>query len=254
MMEQTIEKLVTMKLFGMVNAYEEQKKQPDMKGLSFEERFSLIVDQESLFKDNKRLSRLLKMAEFRIKDACLENINYKAGRSLEKKEVMELSRCQWIKDNLNVLITGPASAGKSHLACALGNKACREGFSVKYYRVPFLFEFLTQSRIDGSHLKVLDRISHFDLLILDDFGLSPLSPDERKDFLEIVEDRYDCRSTIITSQYPVEHWHELIGDPSVADAILERIVHNSYKFRFKEGANSIRKEKADLKLIKGKES
>jgi DNA replication protein DnaC len=244
MIEQSVEKLNTMKLYGMVQAIKEQEGMPDIKKLTFEERLSLLIDHEYDYKENKKLSRLLKQATFRIKEACIENIDYRGNRNIDKKFVMELATCTWIRNHLNILISGNAGLGKTYLSCALANNACRRGFSSKYYRFPRLFEELALSHGDGSHIKFLDRLTKFDLLIIDDFGLSPLTEDQKKDLLEIVEDRYDCRSTIITSQYPIDKWYEAIGDPTVADAILERVVHNSYKINLK-GKYSLRKEKQE---------
>ncbi|HDZ61798.1 MAG TPA: AAA family ATPase [Nitrospirae bacterium] len=231
MIEATIEKLISMKLHGMAEAVQEQMRNPAYKELSFQERLGMLVDRETDSRQDRRLRMLLTKARFRYPGACIEDIDFRAKRRITKDVLLKLSQNGWIKDKRNIIITGSTGVGKTYIACALGNSACRAGISAYYVRLPRLFQELKISRADGSYIKLLQKLSRINLLIVDDWGLSPLSDTERRDFLEIMEDRYNVRSTIVSSQIPVDKWHDLIGDPTIADAICDRLIHNSHKLQ-----------------------
>jgi len=230
--EQTIATLNSLKLFGMARGFEERLNSPNHAELSHAEFIGLLVQDEKTYRDNQRLRRLLKRARLR-QAACLEDIDYRHTRSLSKQVILELSTTRWLDARRNVLITGPTGVGKSYLACALGNFAARAGYTVLYIRAPRLFESLQQSRGDGSHLKTLTRLAKVQLLIIDDFLLTQPTESERRDLLEIVEDRYQTGATTITSQCPIGDWHPNIGDPTLADAICDRLFHNAYKIELR---------------------
>lgn len=242
--EQTLSKLNAMKLSGMSRSYAERRIKPDHKDLSFDEFFALLVDDESIYRQNKRLNRLLKQARFKISSACLEDIDYRQPRGISKNQVINLRNTSWLDNHQNILITGPTGIGKTYLACAFSTWACRNGFTALYYRWPRLFGDMHASRGEGNYLKHLKKLSKTNVLLIDDFGLNPLSDNDRKDFLEIIEDRYMAGSTIITSQLPVRDWHEFIGEPTLADAVMDRLLHLSYKFELKGG--SMRKKQKDI--------
>ena len=227
----------------MVDAIRQQLEQPSVQELSFEERLAMIVDREWLFRENRRLTRRLKEARLK-QQAAVEDIDFRQPRGLDKSAMLTLSNCQWIRNHQNVIITGPTGIGKSYLAEALAQKACREGFTALYYRSPQLFRDLAIARGDGNYSKLLIKLAKTDLLVVDDWGLSSLTDAERRDFLEVMEDRHGIHSTVITSQYPVAKWHELIGEPTLADAILDRIVHNAHKIVLK--GESMRKTRSKL--------
>lgn len=239
--EPTIEKLRTLRLPVMADAWEQQSKDTTASSLSFDERFSLLVDAEYLARDNRRLARLLKEAELRLPNACIEDLEASAARGLEKATLRQLATCGWITEHLNVLISGPTGVGKSYIACALGQNACRRGHRVLYCRVPRLLEELALARAAGTYARLLSKLAKVELLLLDDLGLGTLKEPQRHDLLEVLEDRYGRCSTTVTSQLPVSKWHDWIGDPTLADAILDRLVHNAYKLDLK--GNSRRKEK-----------
>ena len=241
--EQTFEKLSTMKLFGMTEALKEQMAQPDMNDLTFEQRFGMLVDAQCLFRENRRMKRLLDTAKLKL-SASMEDIDYRTPRGLDKSVIMHLGTCEWVRRHQNIIIEGPTGVGKTYLACALGHKACREGMSAFYIRMPKLYYTMAIARADGSYAKTLARLAKVSVLILDDLGLAALTDPERRDLLEVVEDRHGSASTIITSQLPVEHWHEMIGDPTIADALLDRLVHNAHRIHLK--GESMRKRKASL--------
>lgn len=231
MIEATVEKLITMKLHGMAEAVQEQMKNRTYKDLSFEERLGMLVDREMDSRQDRKLRSLLTKARFRYQGASVEDINFMAKRGITKDVILSLSQNAWIKDKRNIIITGSTGVGKTYMACALGNSACRAGISTYYARLPRLFQELKISKADGSYGKLLQKLSRVNLLVVDDWGLSPLSDAERRDFLEIMEDRYNVRSTIISSQIPVEKWHDLIGEPTIADAICDRLIHNAHKIK-----------------------
>lgn len=241
----TLEKLKQMKFCGMAQAFEEQLKSSDFESLSFAERLGLLADREFSERENRRLSSRLRQAKLR-QQACLEDIDYQQPRGLDRALIKSLATCQWLKEHLNVLITGLTGTGKSYIACALGHKACMEGFKVQYYRSPRLFRDLGVARGDGRYSRLISAMAKTDLLIIDDWGLAALTDEERRDLLEILEDRHGLRSTVVTAQLPVKHWHEAIGNPTLADAILDRLVHNSYQINLK--GESMRKNKAKKTL------
>lgn len=239
----TLDKLQTLKLSGMYHALVEQLQMADIGALSFEERFGLLVDRELTERDTRRLTTRLRQAKLR-QTACIEDIDYRHPRGLDKAVMARLATCQWVRERHNVLITGPTGIGKTWLSCALGHKACRDGLTVLYLRLPRFLQELPIAKGDGRYRKLMTTLAKTDLLMLDDWGLAPLSDENRRDLLEIVEDRHDCRATLITSQLPVEHWHEALGDPTLADAILDRLVHNAYKITLQ--GESMRKRQARL--------
>ena len=238
-----MEKLEIMKFYGMRKAFEEQLQMADIEKLSFEERFGLIVEREKTEREDRRLKTRLRKARLRLA-ASIEDIDFNHPRGLDKELILSLASCQWIKAHHNIFITGPTGVGKTYLACALAQKACREGHSALYLRLPKLFADLGLAKGDGRYSKLLSGLAKTNLLVLDDWGLSKLNKEQQRDFLEIIEDRYELQSTVITSQLPVSHWHEIIGDPTMADAILDRMVHNAYKIDLKGG--SMRKKKTTL--------
>lgn len=240
--EPTKERLYMMRLAAMAVAWQEQQKDAKSSSLSFDERFALIIEAEYLARDNRRLQRLLKDAQLRLPSACLEDVEASSPRGLEKSQVAQLASCAWIGEHQNVLVSGATGVGKSYLACALGQMGCRRGFRVLYRRVPRLFEELSLAKADGTYAKLLGKLARMDLLVLDDLGIGTLKEPQRHDLLEVLEDRYGQRSTVITSQLPVAKWHEWIGDPTLADAILDRVIHNAHKLTLK--GPSRRKEKS----------
>lgn len=239
----TLDKLRMLRLRGMARAFEEQLSSSDYESLSFEERLGFLVDREAIERENRGLQSRIKKAKFR-QSACIEDIEYSPSRGLDKHLIKSFTTCKWIKDHLNILITGPCGAGKSFLACALGHRACLEGYKVLYFRVPRLFPDLNIAHGDGRYSKLMNTIAKADLIVIDDWGLSVLTDQERRDLLEILEDRNGIHSTIMVSQIPVDKWHENIGNPTLADAILDRLVHNAYKINLKGG--SMRKKISKL--------
>lgn len=236
----TLEKLRDLRLTGMLNALQEQMQSPEIETLSFAERLGLMVDREITERDSRRLQTRLRQAKLR-EPAAIEDLDWRHPRGLDKGMILSLASCQWIREHRNLLITGPTGAGKTYLGCAMAHKACREGYSVRYVRLPRLFRELMSARADGSYGKLLSQCAKTDLIVLDDWGITPLSGEHRRDLLEMLEDRYGLRSTLVTSQLPVEQWHEYLDDPTVADAILDRLVHNTYTIKLK--GESMRKNR-----------
>src|SRR3954449_7558759 len=246
----THERLITLGLTGMAKAFEEQRRSPDLDALSFEERVGLLVDREAAERDTKRLTTRLKFAALR-QSACVEDVDLRTPRGIDRAVFAKLVGGDWIDRNENLLVTGATGLGKSWIACALGHNACRDNRSVLYHRVPRLFEALALARGDGRYGRLLKTLGRVQLLILDDWGLSVLSPSERRDLLEIIEDRHGRASTIVTSQVPVEGWHDIIGDPTLADAILDRLVHNAHRLQLT--GESMRKRAAQTRALDGNE-
>lgn len=244
--QQTLQHLRSLKLTGMAQAFAQQLEQPSSEQLSFEERLALLVDRERTERDNRRLQRLLNSARFK-QQACVEDINYQANRGLVRSQVASLINCDWIRARQNLHITGPTGTGKSWLACAFGQAACRQGLSVRYERTGRLLDELRIARGDGSYSKTLRQLARFDLLILDDFGIKPLSQNERHDLLEIIEDRHEVHSTILTSQLPISSWHSYLNEPTVADALLDRLLTNAHRLELK--GESLRKTKKKVSPI-----
>lgn len=241
---QTTHKLRALKLTGMLEAIESQAAQPDIVSLSFDERFGLLVDCEYSFRENRRLARLLKDAKLKHQQACIEDVDFNPRRGLDKSYLMTLSNCDWIQKRQHLIFTGPAGAGKTWLACAYGHQACRQGLSVIYKRVPRLLEELKIARGDGSIVKFRTQLAKVNVLILDDWGMVPIDGMGLHDLLELVDDRVNTGSLVITSQLPVSTWHEYLGEPTIADAILDRIVHHAHKIEV--NGESMRRSKNKL--------
>lgn len=245
LIKHTVSKLYEMKLNGMAEALKDQLQQPGISELPFEERFSLLVDREQTYRDDRRLTRLLQNARLRL-SASIEDIDFKAPRGLDRSVILRLAQCDWIRSAHNVLITGPAGVGKTYLACALAQRACRSGFSALYMRLPALFQQLALARADGSYPRFLKKIGRAKVLALDDWGIAPMTAAERRDLFEVIEDRHGLSSTIVATQLPVNLWHDNIKDPTIADAILDRIVHSAHRIELMgESMRKLRKPLTD---------
>lgn len=236
----TLEKLHAMKLYAMADAFRTQMENTTTSQLSFEERFGMLVDQQWLWKENRALSHRLRSAKLKER-GVIEDIDYQHPRGLDRKLMRSLATSDWVRQKHHVLLIGPTGIGKTWLGCALAQKACRDGFSVLNRRMNELFRELAVAHVDGTIGRVLLKLSRIDVLVLDDFAMAPLKDSERRDFLEICDDRYQRRSMILTSQVPIAHWHEQIGDPTIADSILDRIVHNAHRIEL--SGESIRKKR-----------
>jgi DNA replication protein DnaC len=235
----TLERLNELRLTGMAAALEEQLLMPDVDSLSFEDRLALLLEREVTQREDRRLTRLLQLAKLRL-SAAVEDLDFRASRGLDRSLVLRLAACDWIRESQNVLISGATGTGKSYLGCALAQAACRRGHTTRYWRFSRLLDDLALGRADGSYPKKLERLSRTDLLVLDDFGLAPLTDSERRDLLEVLEDRHGRRATLVTSQLPFDTWHQVVGDATFADAILDRLVHNAHRITLK-GASMRRK-------------
>jgi DNA replication protein DnaC len=239
----TLEKLTELRLNGMKEALCEQQAMPDIEELDFEERLGLLVDRELTAREDRRLKTRLRTARLR-QQAAIEDLDYRHPRGLDKSLMRDLGSCQWIKQHLNLLITGPTGVGKTWISCALAHKACRQGYTAQYRRLSRLFDELSYAHADGRYPQLMKKLARTDVLLLDDWGLAKLTAPQRRHLLEVLDDRHNRRSTLITSQLPVEHWHKIIGDPTLADAILDRLVHNAYRITLK--GESMRKLNAML--------
>ena len=228
----TLEKLAELRLTGMREALADQQAMADIETLSFEERLGLLLDREATARADRRLKARLRNARFR-QSATVEDLDHQHPRGLDRTLMKELVSGSWIEKHLNLLITGPAGVGKTWIACALGNQACRDGFTAQYHRLSRLFDNLAWAQGDGRYPQVMKKLARTDVLLLDDWGLAKLTAPQRRDLLEVLDDRHERRSTLVTSQLPVDHWHKMVGEPSHADAILDRLVHNAYRIALK---------------------
>lgn len=242
---QTITRLHEMRLHGMAKSFQERRIKPDHQDLSHEEFIALLVDDEYLHRQNNRQRRLLRMARLKFPSAALESIDYQQNRGLTKSKIIGLQNNDWLKKHQNILISGATGVGKSYLACAFGQWACRNGYQVYYSRWPRMLGDILAARGDGTYLKYLQKLTKVDLLIIDDFGLNSLSDKDQKDLMEIIEDRYMTGSTIIASQLPIKDWHAFIGDPTIADAVCDRLFHVAHKFEMKGGSMRKKSENID---------
>lgn len=250
LLEQTIEKMNAMKMFGMRDALTEQLELSSYEELSFEERIGMLIDREWIDRENRKLERRMKAAKLKIA-ASMEDIDYRASRGLDAALMRSLADCRWVASHSSVLIVGPTGTGKTYLSCALADQAMRKGYSCLYFRAPRLFSALLLARADGSWPRFLKKLEKSDVLVVDDWGLASLTDGERRQFLEVLEDRSGSKATIVASQLPVASWHDVIGEPTVADAILDRLVHNAHRIELR-GA-SMRKQKVQKIKEKGKE-
>jgi DNA replication protein DnaC len=241
--EQTLGKLYAMRLNGMADAFKEHLQQINLDDLPFEERFAFLVDCHWTWKEDSKLKRLLKNAKLKI-NACIEDIDYKTPRGIDKSVILRLSSCDWIRKAQNIIITGPTGAGKTYLACAMANKACRDGHPSLFKRASRFLQELSIARADGSYPGLMNKIAKAKVLVIDDFCISPMTAAQRHDLLEVFEDRQDLSSVIIATQVPVKDWFDMIGDPTIADAILDRLIHNAHKIELK--GESMRKIRSSL--------
>jgi len=238
---QTLEKLRALRWDGMADALEEQRRQSDIAQLDFEERLGLLVERQWIWKENRGLATRLKKAQFKISNASLEDLDYRSSRGLKRAQIDQLRTSQWVQEHRHCLVTGPTGSGKTYLACALGMQACRDGYRSVYYYAPKLFRALEAARVDGSLFQLLKKLARTSLIVIDDLGIASVPGKLYREFLEMLDDRQGQGSTLITSQFPVSQWHETIADPTVADAILDRLVHNAYRLELK--GESLRKGK-----------
>lgn len=222
------DQLKTLRCQGMLEAYQEQLGTTDINRLSFDERLALLLEREHLVRENRKLINRLRQAKLK-EEACIEDIDYASERQLSKTVITRLAECSWITRKENILITGSTGAGKTYLACAFANQACRQGYGARYIRLPKLFQAITIAKADGSYIKLMEHVAKLHLLVLDDWGIAPMNDANRRDLLEIIDDRYHRSSTLITSQLPVQAWHDSVGDATLGDAILDRLIHNAHR-------------------------
>lgn len=240
LIEQTLEKLYTMKWGGMAQGLKDQMGDPNMSELSFEDRLGFLVDQQWMWRENRSLHARIQKAGFKCQ-ACMEDIDYRTHRGLNKAALASLTQANWIQQCQSTIITGPTGVGKTYLACAIGQRACRNGFKVLYYYAPKLFRELKIATAEGDLGKLFRKLLKTELLIIDDWGMEKLSDQQYRDLLEILDDRQEVAATLFTSQFPIEQWHDNIGNPTLADAILDRIIHNAHQIKLK--GESMRKLK-----------
>ncbi len=243
--EPTLEKLRGMRMAGMADAWLEQQQSADVARMDFDERFGLLVDAEHVYRENRRRDRRLKEAKLRQGHACIEDFDQPQKRGLDKSLLRRLATCSWIDEHLHVVITGATGVGKTYLACALGQQACRKGYRVLYRRAPRLIDELTLARADGSLPRLFDRLARAHLLILDDWGITPLRDQDRRDLLEVIDDRDGLRSTVLSSQIPVTKWHDYLGDPTIADAIADRLLPSAHRIVLKGPSRRAKVKKED---------
>ena len=239
----TLDRLRTIRLHGMADAYAEQMDQRGADALTFDERLGLLVDREASDRESRRLTSRLRRARLR-QSAAIEDIDYAASRGFDKTVIRSLARCNYIREHQNILIVGPTGTGKTYLACAFAHKACLEGYSAKYHRLSTLLADLEIAKADGRYPKLVTAIAKTDVLILDDWGLAPIADHVRAILLEILDDRHGNKSTIVTSQLPIDAWHTAIGEATIADAILDRLVHNGHKIEL--SGESMRKKRSTI--------
>lgn len=225
----TYDKLVSMRLLGLADAWKKLQADPATQKLDVDERLGMLVDAEWTYRENRRMKRNLREAKLKMAQACVEDIDYPAKRKLDRKLIRQLATCKWVEMHQNIVVTGKTGVGKTYVACALAQQACRRGYRILYRRVSRLFDELTIAHADGSYPRLLTKLAKADVLILDDWGLAPVGATERRDLNEIMDDRYSLRSTIITSQMPTSAWHDHLGDPTSADAICDRILSNAHR-------------------------
>ena len=231
LIQPTLDTLNRLKLHGMALALSEQLTHNAAQGLSFEERLALQLDREALHRENNRMTRLLQLAQLKYRDAVIEDIDYRSRSGLDRSQLASLASCDWVRANQSLLIQGATGSGKTYLACAIAHQACRQGLSALYVRAPRLFEEFNLCHADGSFRKRLAAIAKISVLIIDDFAIAPIGPRERNDLLELIDDRVGTRACIVTSQLLVSDWHDYIGDPTLADAILDRLVHRAHRIQ-----------------------
>lgn len=244
MIHHTIDKLRRLRLVGMATALEEQLSLPDIDTLFFDERLAMLIDREDIERQNAALARRLRQARLR-QAACIEDIDFRTPRGLDRSLVRELATCDWLRRHDNLLVTGPTGVGKSWIACALGNKSARDGFSVLYTRLARLLDDLATAHIDGSYSRMLTRLARVSLLIIDDWAMVPLTAEQRRALMDVIDDRYERASTLLATQVPIGKWHEIIGDPTYADAILDRLVHNAHRIEMSGESMRKRAKKTD---------
>ena len=246
LVQPTMDQLYALRLNGMAEAFRRQLEDPGASGLCFEERFALLVESQWTWKQSRALRRRLALAKLK-QPACVEDIDFRHPRGLERARWMSLAHeSAWVRRKQNVVLIGPTGVGKSYLACALAQQACRDGFSALYTRAPQLFRDLQAARAEGGLARLLAKLARIDALIVDDFGLAPMAELERRDFLDICDDRYRLRATILTAQLPIDRWHGPVGDPTVADSILDRLVHNAHRFELR--GESLRKVQGSAEI------
>lgn len=236
---QTTDKLSSMHLSAMIKEYRRQMEHPPTAELSFDERFAMVVDAEWTSRKNNNMQKLLKKADLKIRNACLEDVDYSAEHNIDKNGMSRLADCQWIKEGRSLIVTGATGVGKTFLVCAFGNAACRQGLKTRYYRVNRLLNDLAVSHGDGSYNKLMRDLKKVDLLILDDFGMAMFDPAMSRDLLEVIDERAGLNGTILAAQFPVSRWYELFEDSTIADAVLDRIVHSAYRFEPKGGTKRL---------------